>query len=55
MSEDQRVFLRGLDSATYGLSKYRVQQRSRSRVRRKGTIVDVNDDKRGERVEIVIE
>lgn len=40
MSEDQRVFLRGLDSATYGLGKYREQQRARSRVRRAGTVVD---------------
>jgi quercetin dioxygenase-like cupin family protein len=40
MSEDQRVFLRGLDSATYGLGKYRDQQRARPRVRRAGTVVD---------------
>lgn len=40
MSEDQRVFLRGLDSATYGLSKHREQQRSLSRVRKAGTVVD---------------
>ncbi len=40
MSEDQRVFLRGLDSATYGLGKYRERQRSLPRVRRAGTVVD---------------
>jgi quercetin dioxygenase-like cupin family protein len=40
MSEDQRVFLRGLDSATYGLGKYREQQRSLPRVRRAGTVTD---------------
>src|SRR5579859_960253 len=40
MSEDQRVFLRGLDSATYGLGKYRDEQRARPRVRRAGTVVD---------------
>jgi quercetin dioxygenase-like cupin family protein len=40
MSEDQRVFLRGLDSATYGLGKYREQQRSLPRVVRAGTVVD---------------
>ncbi len=40
MSEDQRVFLRGLDSATYGLSTYRAQQRALPRVRRAGTVTD---------------
>ena len=40
MSEDQRVFLRGLDSATYGLGKYREQQRSLPRVVRAGTVTD---------------
>jgi quercetin dioxygenase-like cupin family protein len=40
MGEDQRVFLRGLDSATYGLGKYREQQRSLPRVRRAGTVTD---------------
>ncbi len=40
MGEDERVFLRGLDSATYGLSKYRAQQRALPRVRRAGTVVD---------------
>ncbi len=40
MSEDQRVFLRGLDSASYGLKEQRARQRAAPRVRRAGTVVD---------------
>ncbi|HET8569002.1 MAG TPA: cupin domain-containing protein [Candidatus Limnocylindria bacterium] len=40
MSEDGRVFLRGMDSPTYGLKHYRDRQRSQDRVRKAGTVVD---------------
>ncbi|HEX9268334.1 MAG TPA: cupin domain-containing protein [Candidatus Limnocylindria bacterium] len=40
MSEDGRVFLRGMDSPTYGLKHYRDRQRANPRVRRAGTVVD---------------
>ena len=40
MGEDQRTFLRGLGSETYGLGKYRDQQRKIDRVRKAGTVTD---------------
>ena len=40
MGEDQRTFLRGLGSETYGLGKYRDQQRRLDRVRKAGTVTD---------------
>ena len=40
MGEDQRTFLRGMGSETYGLGQFREQQRSVPRVRRAGTVTD---------------
>jgi quercetin dioxygenase-like cupin family protein len=40
VGEDGRVFLRGMDSPTYGLGHYRDQQRANPRVRPAGTVVD---------------
>lgn len=40
MGEDQRTFLRGMGSETYGLGRFREQQRSVPRVRRAGTVTD---------------
>ncbi|HEV8536916.1 MAG TPA: cupin domain-containing protein [Candidatus Limnocylindria bacterium] len=40
MSEDGRVFLRGITSDQYGLSEQRRRQRSAPRVRRAGTVTD---------------
>ncbi len=40
MGEDGRVFLRGIDSETYGLKEFRAKQRANPRVRRAGTVVD---------------
>lgn len=40
MSEDGRVFLRGIDAATYSLKGFREKQRANPRVRRAGTVVD---------------
>ncbi|HEU5286872.1 MAG TPA: cupin domain-containing protein [Candidatus Limnocylindria bacterium] len=40
MGEDQRTFLRGFGSETYGLKDFRAKQRSLDRVRKKGTVVD---------------
>jgi quercetin dioxygenase-like cupin family protein len=40
VGEDQRTFLRGFGSETYGLGKFRSQQRQVDRVRKAGTVVD---------------
>ena len=40
MGEDQRTFLRGFGSETYGLDSYRSKQRGVDRVRKAGTVVD---------------
>ncbi|MGH2472250.1 MAG: cupin domain-containing protein [Candidatus Limnocylindria bacterium] len=40
MSEEGRVFLRGITSETYGLAEHRRRQRSAPRVRRSGTVTD---------------
>jgi quercetin dioxygenase-like cupin family protein len=40
MGEDQRTFLRGFGSETYGLKDFRAKQRAVDRVRRAGTVVD---------------
>jgi quercetin dioxygenase-like cupin family protein len=40
VGEDQRTFLRGFGSETYGLKDFRAKQRSIDRVRRAGTVVD---------------
>ena len=40
MGEDQRTFLRGFGSETYGLGKHLELIRGRDRVRKKGTVVD---------------
>ena len=40
MGEDQRTFLRGFGSETYGLGKFREQQRGLDRVRKAGTVTD---------------
>ena len=40
MGEDQRTFLRGFGSETYGLGKHREQQRRLDRVRKAGSVTD---------------
>ena len=40
MGEDQRTFLRGFGSQTYGLKDFRAKQRAVDRVRKAGTVVD---------------
>src|SRR5207249_9933821 len=40
VGEDQRTFLRGFGSETYGLGKFREQQRGLDRVRKAGTVTD---------------
>ena len=40
MGEEQRTFLRGFGSESYGLGKFRSQQRGIDRVRKAGTVVD---------------
>ena len=40
MGEDQRTFLRGFGSETYGLKDFRAKQRAVDRVRKAGTVVD---------------
>ena len=40
MSEEGRVFLRGMASEVYGLDEYRRRQRAAPRVRRAGTVTD---------------
>src|SRR5262245_49914021 len=40
VGEDERTFLRGIGSETYGLDEFRRRQRSVPRVRRAGTVTD---------------